>query len=518
MRQENPDPIGAAWLLDRYGLSLVMPLATVSRIGKRRTLRETSDGTTIETYPVAMRPDASLRGHLTFHLKHETPHLEMLTRLFAVSGPQEFVDWLASEPTGQYARRAGFLYEFLIGQKLPCDAAKAGSYVDALPTEKLVTATAEHAPLNHRWRIRDNLPGTRHFCPMIRKTSSVQEAMRLDVPELLRGLMTEFGDDLLIRSAVWLTLRENKSSFAIEGETERPDRIARFVNVLASRTGKDDWPLDEASLAGLQAEILGERTSLRQFGLRQSPVFIGETARYQEIMHYIAPPAEEVTPMLEGLRVFLERTTGQSPVMRAAVVSFGFVYIHPLADGNGRVHRFLINDSLRRDGAIQPPMILPVSARITDHPAERAAYDRTLDAVSRPLMRQLAGLHEFSAIATQYPDGIHSNLLFRGEALARPVWRNPDLSAHVVWLAQTLEHAIREDMREESRYLRNHLRARTAIKDIIEMPDAQIDRVIRSCQNNRGELSNTLAKEIPALQETDLWQAIRQAVEHAFTG
>jgi hypothetical protein len=376
-----------------------------------------------------------------------------------------------------------------------------------------VTATAERAPLNRRWRVRDNLPGTRYFCPTIRKTSSVQEAMRLNVPELLRDLATEFGDDLLIRSAVWLTLRESKSSFAIEGEAEHPDRIARFVNVLATRTGEGGWPLDEASLAGLQTEILGERTSLRQ-----SPVFVGETARYQEIVHYIAPPAEEVAPMLEGLRVFLDRTTGQSPVMRAAAVSFGFVYIHPLTDGNGRVHRFLINDSLRRDGAIQPPMILPVSARITDHPAERVAYDRTLDAVSRPLMRQLAGSHEFTATTTQYPDGIHSNLAFRGEALARPVWRAPDLSAHVVWLAQTLERAIREDMREESRYLRNHRRARTAVKDIIEMPDAQIDRVIRSCQNNHGELSNTLAKEIPALREPDIWQTIRQAVEHAFTG
>lgn len=36
--------------------------------------------------------------------------------------------------------------------------------------------------------------------------------------------------------------------------------------------------------------------------------------------------------------------------MRSAVAAFGFVYIHPLADGNGRVHRFLVNDILRRDG------------------------------------------------------------------------------------------------------------------------------------------------------------------------
>src|SRR3546814_5951198 len=94
-----------------------------------------------------------------------------------------------------------------------------------------------------------------------------------------------------------------------------------------------------------------------------------------------------VAAMREGLRVFLERTQGQSPVMRSAVAAFGFVYIHPLADGNGRVHRFLINDILRRDGAVPEPVILPVSAVITDDSGERRSYDLVLDEVSKPLMQ-----------------------------------------------------------------------------------------------------------------------------------
>ncbi len=73
--------------------------------------------------------------------------------------------------------------------------------------------------------------------------------------------------------------------------------------------------------------------------------------------------------------------------MRSAVAAFGFVYIHPLADGNGRIHRFLINDVLRRDGVIPDPVILPVSAVITDDVGERRSYDRVLDGVSGPLMQ-----------------------------------------------------------------------------------------------------------------------------------
>jgi hypothetical protein len=47
----------------------------------------------------AMRPSANLRGHLTFHLKHEVPHLEMLSRLFDRVDTAELVDWIEGEPS-----------------------------------------------------------------------------------------------------------------------------------------------------------------------------------------------------------------------------------------------------------------------------------------------------------------------------------------------------------------------------------------------------------------------------------
>ncbi|MDO9090176.1 MAG: cell filamentation protein Fic, partial [Burkholderiaceae bacterium] len=104
------DPIGGTWLVRKYSLGLVMPLATMSGIGGRRS-SQINDGPTHETYVEAMRPDATLRGHLTFHLKHEAPHLELLSRLFSAHAfdPQELATWFNDEPTGQYVRRACFL-------------------------------------------------------------------------------------------------------------------------------------------------------------------------------------------------------------------------------------------------------------------------------------------------------------------------------------------------------------------------------------------------------------------------
>ena len=508
--------IGGAWLAAQTGVELVTPLSVQSRIGGRRSTC-VADGITTETYVESMRPSADLRGHLTFHLKHEVLHLELLSRVFSRIEPQELAGWVSTEPSGQYARRAGFLFEWLTGQELSLHAVPAGSYVDVVDSQKLVTASEGRSVPNRRWRVRDNLPGTRAFCPLIRKTPDTQQAMALDVPQLLHTLALEFGEDLVMRSAVWMTLRESKSSFAIEGEADQLDRIQRFANVLARRTGQGALPLNDSALSQLQSEILGPRVTLQQFGLRQSPVFVGEVARYQEVVHYVAPPVEDLAEMLDGLRVFLERTAGQSPVMRCAVAAFGYVYMYPLADGNGRVHRFLINDVLRRDGAVAAPMVLPVSSLIRNHAADRLAYDDILDTVSAPLMQALAGQYAFDQEQTLYADGVRSNFVFSGNDVARPVWRYLDLTPHLIYLANVLERTIKEDMREESRYLRSHGQARSAIKDIIEMPDAYVDRVIRSLQANHGRLTNVLRDEMPALADSKVWNAIVQATTDAFT-
>ena len=127
-------------------------------------------------------------------------------------------------------------------------------------------------------------------------------------------------------------------------------------------------------------------------------------------------------------------------------------------------------------------------------------------------MGALAGTYEFAPTQTKYPDGIRSNFVFKGDDTARPVWRYLDLTRHVVYLADVLARTIREDMCEESRYLQRHAQARAAIKDIAEMPDMQIDRVIRSVQANQGKLSNVLANEMPVLSEPGVWEAIVDVV------
>ncbi|WP_227523059.1 Fic family protein [Moraxella osloensis] len=183
---------------------------------------------------------------------------------------------------------------------------------------------------------------------------------------------------------------------------------------------------------------------ITQYGLRQLPVFVGQTHRFQEILHYIAPPHLMLTNKLAGLQAFWEKTIGQSSIMRAEVLSFAFVYIHPLADGNGRVHRFLVNDLLYRDGILSEPMILPISSAISDSTQHRRDYDKILDTVSKPLMAQLIGEYQFETTQI-FEDGIKYNLHLGNVDNALPIWRFLDLTPHVLYLAKLVSRVIQDE-------------------------------------------------------------------------
>ena len=73
-----------------------------------------------------------MAAHLTFAFKHEGIHLEFLARLFDVLPAVDLESWITAEPTSQYARRAGFFYEYPTGLQLAFSGVAAGNHVDAL--------------------------------------------------------------------------------------------------------------------------------------------------------------------------------------------------------------------------------------------------------------------------------------------------------------------------------------------------------------------------------------------------
>ncbi|WP_085317142.1 Fic family protein [Derxia lacustris] len=490
-----PDfPIGFQRLAERYGITTVQPLFTRSQVGKLRR-RERVAGQELLTWPAQYEPADSFRGHFEFGLKYERLNFEFFSRLFACVDPEEVAAWVREAPTGSYARRTAFFYEWFTGGRLDApDTAPNVPYTDAIDAGEYLTAA--RADLVRRWRVKNNLPGPSGFCPMVHLGPERERGWLYDVAAGVRQLDETYGPELLLRSAAWLTFKESRSSFAIEHEGDRSDRVGRFAAAIAEFSGRMDDVLSPASLLVLQRAVLGD-DALR-LGIRRSPVFVGQNSFRAQIVHYVAPSEELVDGMTQALREVERRTRGANTVARAAAVSFAFVYLHPLTDGNGRIHRFLVNHLLAADGAVPANIIVPVSATIAGTAKGSADYEQALEVFSRPFMRRHAGSYRFGQQRI-CADGVPTDFEFTQTADAEHAWRYPDLTEHARYLSAVLRQTVEHEMANEALALRQHDRARTAIKQLVEMPDADADRIIRSLRQENWTVSNKLRRALPEL-------------------
>ncbi len=222
-------------------------------IGGTRT--SSHDGTTERRTVQESLRRPTPAGHLGFALKHEGVHLETLSRLFATA-PRGRSDYLNPRRTHWPVRPTYRLfYELLTGRQLDIPPITRGNYVDALdPARELTLTTASN---NSRWRVRDNLLGSPALSPQVHRTPDTQRALTFVVCERIACLEGQFSAELLMRSAAWLTIKESRSSFAIEHEENKRDRVQRFAAVIEQRTGQSPDPLAITELESFQRENPG---------------------------------------------------------------------------------------------------------------------------------------------------------------------------------------------------------------------------------------------------------------------
>lgn len=157
---ERATPAGYAALIKAYDLRVPLP-RLLSATGERH--RRIEDGGW-RVYSPRYAPDASLEGHLTFALKQEGLDLCVLKHLFAASGPAPIENIVKASPTGAYARRFWFLYEWLSGTRLDLPNADRGAYAQVVDPDLQHAVEAE---TSRRHRVKNNLPGTPEFCPLV---------------------------------------------------------------------------------------------------------------------------------------------------------------------------------------------------------------------------------------------------------------------------------------------------------------------------------------------------------------
>src|SRR3989304_75798 len=161
------DSPGYSYLIEQYKLA-ARPLSVSARIDARtkgRKLQQSGDQDVLVFEP-KYQPENTLAGHLQFALRYEGINLEVLSLLFQQSGKDELNAWLAESPASIYARRAGFLYEWLTGETLKSSVPDKTRYVELVDNKLQFGLKAGEK--DSRLRVINNLPGNRDFCPLVR--------------------------------------------------------------------------------------------------------------------------------------------------------------------------------------------------------------------------------------------------------------------------------------------------------------------------------------------------------------
>jgi len=297
-----------------------------------------------EYYTPVYAPEDTLTGHLEFALKFEGINLGLLAALFEVVSTDELVAYIQSKPTGLNTRRVWFFYEFLTGKQIDIpDLVSTIGYVDALDQKNYVARAGRRLP---RYRVRNNLLGDEHFCPVVRKTEVLKEYSWEVLRDKAADIVRSYDAETLARAVNYLYTKETRSSFAIEHEEPSKTKTERFGRALQSVR---KFPhLDKQAFIDLQSIMLDDRFAASDY--RNGQNYVGETVGHREIFHFISPKQENVPTLMQGLIDFLANSDHVDPVVVASVASFGFVFIHPFDDGNGRTHRYMIHHTLANRG------------------------------------------------------------------------------------------------------------------------------------------------------------------------
>jgi hypothetical protein len=476
-------PLGYAALAAAYGLDVPAPDLFFAT-GERHTLR--TEGRWSILTP-RYRPADTLVAHLGFALRHEPVDLGLLAALFRrpEAGPA-IIAWVRRQPTGRHPRRAWFLYEWLTGERLNLPSAPKVGAADAIDPERQFVVSGQ---IVSRYRVRDNLPGTPQFCPLVRLSPDLTAMLASDLAEEARAVVRRTAPDLMARAAAFLLLQDSKASYVIEGERPPQDRIQRWGQALgeAGRTA-----ISEGEFLRLQRLVIGRDTRFVRLGWRVQGGFVGHRDRDTNapLPDHISGKPEDLRSLIDGLMEFAERseTGGLDPIVSAACLAFGFVFIHPFEDGNGRIHRWLLHHVLARRGFNPAGVNFPVSAIFLER---IEAYRATLEHYSHPRLA-----------LTQWETTPDLNVRVLNET--RDLFRFFDATRQAEFLSAAILETVRNTLPREIEYLRRYDLAKDRIQNFLEMPEHRFDLMMGFLRQNGGSFSKRAReKEFEALTDDE---------------
>lgn len=487
---------GAAALVHELGV--VAPVRCPSRVSDQHVSASRRADGVWTVFDKRYWPGDELAGHLEFLLKHEDADLLVLKRIFDALPQAEIEELVRAAPTATHVRKAWFLYETLTSRILDVEDAPRVPAIDLLHPKAYFTGKPR---LFKRHRVRDNLLGTGRYSPIIRRTAALEQAVALDLAARARDTVGRTGGHLVARAASFLLLDDSRASFQIEGEQPPRNRLERWGRAVL-QAGKNKLTLDE--IVRLHNVLIEDRRFVHA-GLRPDGVFLGERDHLGDpLPEFIGARAQDLTGLMAGLLEANDRMRddGLDPVLQAAATAFGFVYVHPFEDGNGRLHRCLIHHVLAERRFTPTNMVFPVSSVMLDRIDD---YRTTLQGHSGPLLPYI----EWRLTPERNVEVLNDTM---------DLYRYFDCTQAAEFLYACVQRTVDADLPREIDYLRRHDVALQRIMEAVDMPDRVAENLVMFIRQNNGTLSkNRREREFKQLTDDEV-QRIERIVADAFEG
>lgn len=465
-----PEPgflAGYSALINAFNLKTPLPYSLAVISTKAKIVSK--DGWKI--FSPRYRPADTLIDHLIFALKYEALDLFLLKQVFLAAGKTEITSVVKQMPNSKYVRRIWLLYEWFFNDPLEIPDLTQGNYVD------LVDQTLQYgrgsAPKSARHRIINNLPGVPEFCPLIRRTETLDQYINSDLSQKVKTILGDVHPFISGKLSLHLQFQEAIASYAIEGE--RPSgKQAVLWRLAIGQSGQ--VPISEQELTRLAQIVFGEGKVLT--GYRRQQGFIGEHEYIsgKPMPDHISARWEDLDSLMEGLiqtAEMLEKDNGYDPILAAAVLAFGFVFIHPFVDGNGRLHRYLIQHMLHRKGFVPKGEVISVSEVILSRVSD---YRQVLESFSLPRLPLI-----------EWEPSADNNVQVNSST--GDLYRYFDATRQAEFLYSCIKQAVELIIPQQIDYLTKYDKMKSYLDDFIPMTDRTVSLLVSFLEQGNGTLS-----------------------------
>ncbi|NOQ98159.1 MAG: cell filamentation protein Fic [Calditrichae bacterium] len=474
--------VGYGAIIHAYDLQVLLP-QRLSLISEKKRQYSNENW---QIFTPRHKPEDTLYRHLVFALKYEGINLLVLKKLFEKLSDDDIIGLVKLEPLGQYSRRIWFLYEWLMTDKINVPDLDTGNFIPLVNENQQF---AINGIRSSRQRIINNLPGTIDFCPLIYKTNKLENYRLANLSEQKHDYLKTVHKDILQRASAFLLLKDSQASFTIEGENPYGNRAVRWGKVIG-QAGSNQLSKDE--FLRLQ-QIIIENSRFIKMGFRKEGGFVGEHDRITSdpLPNHISARWQDLGSLVDGLISTNEmlQKSDIDAVIAATIIAFGFVFIHPFEDGNGRIHRYLIHHILAKMKFTQAGMIFPVSAAILDR---IDGYRKVLESYSHPLLDFI----QWKPTASHNVEVLNQTIDY---------YRYFDATKLAEFLYECVEDTIKNIIPGEVNYLYKYDEMKRFLDDRFEMPDKTVALLVRFLEQNEGKMSKrTKEKEFKVLTAEEI--------------